>query len=295
MKRLIVNSMPSFFIKAFASPYVAGNSLKKAVSLSDSLFKEKKIYSTLDVLGEEERNKDEIAKTKELYLNTLEAIAGKEHTSISVKPSHFGYFIEPATCEEIIEQIAIHAFNQKTEMTIDMEDTNLTDWTLNLYRKLKPKYSNLTTVLQSRLFRTENDINSMKGITGSFRLCIGIYNVPAKEAYQDKTDMKDNMIKLLRILLSDGHFVAVATHDEGYIQRALSLIEEMKIPPGRVEFQMLLGVPRDRVQKFLIEKGYRVRLYLPFATHWGQAIAYLRRRMLNNPHMVIYVLKNLFG
>lgn len=294
LKKFVANSIPSPFVKIFASPYVSGDSLEKALNSVDSLFREKRILSTVDLLGEAERIKEKVLAAVFAYEKTLDAIKERNYASISIKPSQFGYYIDKSFCKENIERILEKANSQNTLVTIDMEDIDLTDFTLELYCELKPKYPNTGTVLQSRLYRTEKDIDKLDGLKAHIRLCIGIYNVSKEYAYTRKKDMKENFMKLLRKLLKKGHFAAIATHDKIYIRKALELLDEMKVPKEQREFQMLMGVPRDDMQKELVERGEKVRLYVPYALSWSDAIAYLRRRMIESPSMTGLVLKNLF-
>ncbi|MFB3851969.1 MAG: proline dehydrogenase family protein [Acidobacteriota bacterium] len=293
LKKFVANSIPAPLVKIFASPYVSGDSLEKALNAVDSLFREKRILSTVDLLGEAEKTKEKVLTAVSAYEKTLDAIKERNYASISIKPSQFGYYIDKSFCKENIERILEKANSQNTLVTIDMEDIDLTDFTLELYSELKPKYPNAGTVLQSRLYRTEKDIDKLEGLKAHIRLCIGIYNVKKEYAYTKKKDMKENLLKLLRKLLEKGHFVAIATHDKIYIRKALEILDEMKIPKEQREFQMLMGVPRDDMQKELIERGEKVRLYVPYALSWSDAIAYLRRRMIESPSMTALVLKNL--
>ena len=293
-RKTVANMIPSPLVKIFASPYVSGDSMEKALSKVDSLFREKRILSTIDILGEAEKSKEKVLGAVSQYEKTLDAIKERNYSSISIKPSQFGYYIDPNFCKENIERVVSKALSQNTLVTIDMEDIDLTDYTLNLYCELKPKYPNVGTVLQSRLFRTEKDIDRLDGLKAHIRLCIGIYTVSKDLAYTKKKDMKDNLLKLLRKLFEKGHFVAIGTHDVKYLRKALEIIDEMKIPKEMREFQMLMGVPRDAMQRELVEKGENVRLYVPYAVSWSDAMAYLRRRMAESPSMTLLVLKNLF-
>jgi proline dehydrogenase len=293
IKKFVANSIPAPFVKIFASPYVSGDSLEKALNTVDSLFREKRILSTVDLLGEAEKTKEKVSTAVNAYEKTLDAIKERNYASISIKPSQFGCYIDKSFCKENIERILEKANSQNTLVTIDMEDIDLTDFTLELYSELKPKYPNAGTVLQSRLYRTEKDIDRLDNLKAHIRLCIGIYNVSKEYAFTRKKDMKENLLKLLRKLLERGHFVAIATHDKIYIRKALEILDEMKVPKEQREFQMLMGVPRDDMQKELIERGEKVRLYVPYALSWSDAIAYLRRRMIESPSMTGLVLKNL--
>lgn len=292
-KRFIANAIPAYFVRVFAAPYVAGDSLEKALSTADGLYRDRGVLTTLDVLGEMEKEREPVRKAVDLYLETASILKDRPHCTISVKPGHFGYYVDPQFCRDNIEELAARCQAQGTGLTVDMEDTDLTDFTLRLYRDFKPKYPVMGTVLQSRLLRTEADVDSLDGLNAHIRLCIGIYNVPAPLAYTSKREMKENLLKLLRKLIDRGHYVCVATHDIRYIEKARQVLAEMKVPRERFEFQMLLGVPRDRVQHELVSSGEKVRLYVPFAVHWDDAIAYLRRRMIESPFMAGLVLKNL--
>ncbi len=289
----VANAIPGRLVRVFAAPYVSGDSLDNGLAMTDRLFNERHVSSTLDVLGEAEKTKEKVTKAVEVYHRALAATRNRPYSTLSIKPGHFGYYVDPDFCFANIEGMAKACQEAGRGLTIDMEDTDLTDWTLATYKALKPKYPILGTVLQARLYRTEKDIDSLDGLNAHIRLCIGIYNVPGTLAYTKKRDMKENLLKLLRKLVERGHYVCVGTHDNEYIAKARAILEEMKVPKDRCEFQMLLGVPRDAVQKQIIEAGYTMRLYVPFAEDWDDAIAYLRRRMVEGPSITALVLKNL--
>ena len=293
-RKTLVNLIPGPLVRVFAAPYVAGDSLEKALAAADKFHAEKKLDITLDILGEAETTESKVKAAVEVYYRALAALKNRPFCTLSIKPGHFGYYVSPAFCRTNIENFAKACQEAGRGLTVDMEDTDITDWTLQLYRELKPKYPILGTVLQSRLFRTEKDIDSLAGVGAHIRNCIGIYNVPASLAMTNKRDMKENLLKLTRKLATGGHYVAVATHDVEYIKKARAILEELKVPKNRCEFQMLLGVPRDAIQKELVEAGYTVRVYLPFAEDWRDSIAYLRRRLIESPTMVFLVLKNIF-
>jgi len=288
-----VRSIPGTMVRVFAAPYVAGDSLEKALKAADSLHRERSLFSTLDVLGEMERDRAKVRSAVGLYLRTLDAVRGRPHCTISVKPGHFGYYVDPSFCRDNLEEMAAACQESGTGLTIDMEDTDLTDFTLRTYVEMKPRYPILGTVLQSRLYRTERDVDALDGLRAHIRLCIGIYRVPEPLATQDKREMKENLLRLTDTLLDRGHYVCIGTHDLKYIRKAWDLMKSKGVDPERYEFQMLLGVPREKMQQELVEAGEKVRLYIPYSAHWDDAIAYLRRRMLENTSMMGLVLKNL--
>jgi proline dehydrogenase len=292
LKTALLNLIPDPMVVFFSRPYVAGNSMKAAIDLADRIYKEKGILSTIDVLGEEVQNEADSKRALDLYLKTIDALGNRKHASVSFKPGHMGYYISKDFCRKNIETICKAGYEKGLEITIDMEDTDQTDFTLQVYREMVEKYPGTGTVLQARLWRTNADIDLLDGITATVRLCIGIYEVP-RYVYKTKPAMKENLLALMKKLFDKGHVVQIATHDETIVRRAVDYIEEWKIPKERFEFQMLLGVPRGRLIGELRAKGYDVRLYIPFCERWKDGIHYLRRRLNGNPNFIIYVMKNI--
>ncbi len=294
-RRFVANAIPGRLVRAFAAPYVAGDSLEKGLAVADRLYRDGGIETTLDVLGEAEKTEAKVTAAVEIYHRALDALKDRPYCTLSIKPGHFGYYVDPVFCAANIERLARCCQAAGRGLTVDMEDTDVTDWTLATYGALKAKYPVMGTVLQSRLFRTLDDVDRLDGLNAHVRLCIGIYNVPGKLAYTNKREMKENLLRVLRKLVERGHYVCVGTHDTLYIAKARALLEEMGVPKNRCEFQMLLGVPREATQRELRAAGYTVRLYVPFALDWDDAVAYLRRRMVESPSMAGLVLKNLAG
>ncbi len=294
VKKSVVDLIPGRLVRVFAAPYVSGDSLDKGLAVADRLFEERGILTTLDVLGEAEKTEAKVRGAVENYLRALEAVKGRAYCTLSIKPGHFGFYVSPDLCRKNVEEMAAACQAAGRGLTVDMEDMDLTDFTLDLYRDLKPKYPILGTVLQSRLHRTLDDVDRFDGLKAHVRACIGIYNVGPDKAVTNRRQMKENLLTLIGKLFDRGHYVCIATHDMEYLAKARDLVARKGIPKDRYEFQMLLGVPRDHIQKELVATGETVRLYVPFASDWDDAIAYLRRRMLESPSMSLLVLKNLF-
>jgi proline dehydrogenase len=171
-----------------------------------------------------------------------------------------------------------------------MEDHTTTDSTLGMYRRFAARFPRIGVVLQSRLFRTERDVLDLAPLRPSVRLCLGIYREPAAVALQDKPAMKERLLELLEAMWTNGQYVAIATHDEAVIRRALDLAGRLGKTAADYEIQMLLGVPRSRIQKEVMARGIKVRLYVPYGVHWYN---YCLRRLDNNPDMARMVLGNL--
>ena len=149
-------------------------------------------------------------------------------------------------------------------------------------------------MLQSRLFRTGDDIVALHAKPCKVRICIGIYKEPKAIAFTDKPAMKDKLFDFVQLLLDKGHYPEIATHDEPLIHRCIEYLDRRGCPKSAYEFQMLLGVPRQDIQTQIVSDGRLMRLYVPFAEEWRYAIAYCKRRMAANPMMGAYVMKNLF-
>ena len=163
-----------------------------------------------------------------------------------------------------------------------MEDSSTTDATLRLYRELYAGgRENLGVVLQARLRRTLADAVGLANV----RLCKGIYVEPASIAFQEPDQIRENFRATLRVLLGQGSYVGIATHDEALIVDALTQVRERGLAPDRYEFQMLLGVRASRGDA-LVRDGHRLRVYVPFGAHWYE---YSMRRLQENPKIAGYV------
>ena len=174
MKAFLVNLLPSFGVKFFARAYVAGVGIDCGIKKSRELWEEQQITSTIDMLGEEVTNREEVGQIVQIYSSLIEKLKDETFPKhISVKPTSLGLDIDKDLCFENFEQILKIATEAQITVTLDMEDSNYTDATLELYKTLKPKYE-FGTVLQSRLFRTKDDILSLNGMHARVRMCIGV-------------------------------------------------------------------------------------------------------------------------
>ncbi len=317
--RDIVDKIPVDLVLFMAQPYIAGEKAQDAVTIAHKLWNAHGYTSTLDILGEDMSSDADCDASVQNYKDLADSIAinpltvQKQHEqmTISLKPSMFSTRApgqegsEPALARAFsrIEVITAYARERSINVTLEAEDFRWTDFQLNTYFDLLKKgYSNLGTVLQSRLFRTEKDIKrfdvDLKG--KRVRMVIGIYNESPNIAYTDKTIMKDLLVKYAGELLSKGVYVEVATHDETCLNSFINkVVIPNKVSPAQFETQFLHGVPRDHLQQSLTQGQYTdgvpvlVRKYLPFGP--GKvAGAYCRRRLKENPNMIGYGIKNLF-
>lgn len=302
----LVRLIPPPLVRFFAGPYVAGDSLAKAMDVAADLWNSRQLLTTLDLLAEGIESSKQVARNMETYRRMIDAVAVDDRlphpacATISLKPSSFTTAPLDAggTAEgsrDAAFSLCAHAKDRQVGLTLDMESRHWTDFTLDLLDDLHAAgHTHIGAVLQTRLHRTETDLGRLpKGIR--VRLVIGIYKEPKEFAIGSKPEMKARMLAYARALLERGHFVEFATHDEEWVRRFLSeVVEAGGFARDQFEVQMLYGVPRARLLGELAQQGIRARLYVPFAEGWPMAIAYLRRRLDEYPGMAWLVLKNWF-
>ncbi len=293
LKRFVISLAPTPLVKLFASPYVAGDSIEAAVDTAQKLWEERRVCSTIDLLGEELESDEEVQYSVDVYERLLDALGSQDYATISLKPTQLGSHRGRENCQEVIRGIVLRAEQYKIKVNLDMEDHSLTDMTLDIFRALKKDHPTFGTVLQSRLFRTDDDIISLKDMNARIRICIGIYNEPKEIALQSKPEMKKKLLQQVELLFKEGHYPEIATHDEAVINEAINIAEKLNIKKDQYEVQMLMGVPKQAIQDELVQDGILVRLYVPFAEKWKYATAYCKRRLAANPAMAAYILKNI--
>jgi proline dehydrogenase len=278
----VLPAVPKPLVRALASPYIAGPTLEAAVGVVHRLNREGKA-ATIDVLGEEITRDEEAREIAGAYHRVLARAESEQlDANISVKLTGLGLGLDYALCRENLLSLVEDARVRGNFVRIDMEDSSTTDDTLRLYRDLRTAgYANLGVVLQARLQRTPADAHGLDNV----RLCKGIYLEPPDIAYEDADEIRENFRATLGALLDDGSYVGIATHDEELIEDALGQIRARGLAPTEYEFQMLLGVRSDRGDE-LVRAGHRLRVYVPFGTHWYE---YSVRRLQENPKIAGYV------
>ena len=295
LKNTIIDLMPGPLVRTFAAPYIAGKGIGSGVTKADELHARQGLYSTVDLLAEEVFSREDVEATVQVYLRMVEALKDRAFASISLKPTSLGINESEAYCQENLRRIAAAAAIHGLHITLDMEGRHFTDVTLRMFKAIRNEFDNFGIVLQSRLFRTSEDIKTLHTKRCKVRICIGIYREPADVALQDKADMKAKLFEQVQLLLDHGHYPEIATHDEPLVRRCIAYLDQKGVPKDAYEFQMLLGVPRTELQQEIVKRGQIVRLYVPFAEDWKYAVHYMKRRLAANPAMVLMVMKNMFG
>ncbi len=278
------------FAKKTARRFVAGETLKEGIEAAKVL-NSSGIDVTMDFLGENTKNEEEAINCSKEIINILDAIE-KEKISgnVSLKLTQLGLDLDEEFCKKILVNILEEAKKRNNFVRIDMESSDYTDKTLNLFYTVFESYKNVGIVIQAYLYRSIKDVEEIIKRGGRIRLCKGAYKEPKKVAFPKKKDVNENFIKIMKVLLDSKIYHAIATHDEKMINATISYVEEKNIPRDSFEFQMLYGIRRD-LQNKLVKDGWKVRIYLPYGTHW---YPYYMRRLAERPANLFFILRNLF-
>lgn len=270
------------------SRFVAGRSLADEVAVVKKLFSDG-ILTTLDFLGENITTLEEAQHSYKNYVSSFEPIQPYKAT-VSIKLTQFGLDISPDACTRSVMDLARCAQQFGASVEVDMESSAYTQETIQIVEALNRQFPGRVRVaLQAYLFRTEQDILSLSEQRIPVRLCKGAYRESASIAFTQKAEVDANYRKLARLLLTRGADPAIASHDEAMIADCLACIKEQNIAPQRFEFQMLYGIRRD-LQRDLVAKGYRLRLYVPYGDAW---FPYFMRRLAERPANLVFLARNL--
>jgi proline dehydrogenase len=278
--------------KSLANRFVAGETIDTALAAVVRL-NARGITASLDLLGESVHNEAEARAAGKAYVTMLDRIhQQKAQANVSVKLTAMGLDVSEDLCVTIMHDILQRAREYQTFVRIDMESTEYTQRTLDLFeQRLYPAYrENVGIVLQSYLYRTFADVQRANLIKARVRICKGAYKEPETVAYPEKKDVDSTYVRCMHELMLKGNYPGIATHDEAIIKEAKRFAKENDIARNRFEFQMLYGVRRD-LQDKLVREGYRMRVYVPFGTQW---YPYLMRRLAERPANVAFLTGSVF-
>ena len=275
---------------SFARRFIAGETIEEAIDCARTL-QAQGLLLTLDYLGESVRTMEEATAATREYLRLMDVIvASGIERNISLKLTQLGVDVDRATCVDNLRRILDPGARHGFFVRIDMENSPYTEVTLEIFETLwQQDYRNVGVALQAQLLHTERDVRRMNELGARVRLVKGAYKEPASVAYQQKTAVEDAFIRLTRLLLDEGTYPAIATHDPAMIAQTRTHVMGRHIARDRFEFQMLYGIRRD-LQRSLAAEGYRMRIYLPFGRQW---FPYFMRRLGERPENVAFVLKAL--
>ena len=254
------------------------------------------ISVTVDNLGENVTNADEARASGNLYHQLLDDITARHlNANISLKLTHMGLDVDEKLAREIVSGLVSKAagMNPRCFVRVDMEGSPYTQRTLDFVHELHRMPGNqgaVGTVIQSYLKRSESDVEKLLAEGIRIRLCKGAYKEPPEIAFQQKSDVDANYVKLMKVLMKSKTYHGLATHDEKIINQAKEFALREQIAKDAFEFQMLYGIRRD-LQENLVRDGWRVRVYIPFGTEW---YPYFMRRLAERPANVFFIAKNIF-
>ncbi len=277
-----------------SSRFVAGNQVEDAIRVAAELNR-KGITVSVDNLGENVTNVEEARASAQLYHRLLDQMAANQlQANISLKLTHMGLDVDEQLARELVRGLVQKAATMSPPnfVRVDMEGSPYTQRTLDFVHELHRQPGNsghVGTVIQSYMLRAEADVEKLLAERIRIRLCKGAYKEPPEVAFQKKSDVDANYVKLMKVLLKSGVYHGLATHDENIINETKAFAIRENIPRDAFEFQMLHGIRRD-LQQSLVRDGWRMRVYIPFGTEW---YPYFMRRLAERPANVFFIAKNI--
>lgn len=273
--------------RTVARRFVAGEKPEDAIRAARAL-DQAGMPVSLDYLGESVRSREEARAAADVYLGLLDRIAADRlRANVSLKLTQMGQDIDDEFLRHNLGRVLDRAAQHDIFVRLDMESSEYTQRTLDFFRRLWGEgVRHVGVVIQSYLYRSEADVRWLNELGARVRLCKGAYSEPETAAFPEKADVDANFVRLMRLLLSEGRYAGIATHDPAMIRATQEYARERGFPPSAYEFQMLYGVRRD-LQQRLVRAGYNLRVYVPFGEAW---YPYLMRRMAERPANLLFLL-----
>ena len=276
-----------------SSRFVAGTTIDDALRATREI-NALGMSVSLDNLGENVTNPEEARSSAALYHQLLDSIAREGlNANVSLKLTHMGLDVDESLARELVSGLVAKAASLNSFVRVDMEGSPYTQRTLDFVHELHRRAGHggkVGAVIQSYLYRSEKDVEALLAERIRIRLCKGAYKESSDIAYQKKSDVDANYVRLMKRLLKSGVYHGIATHDEKMIHATIEFARAEHIAADAFEFQMLHGIRRD-LQQQLVREGWRMRVYIPFGTEW---YPYFMRRLAERPANVFFLLKNLF-
>lgn len=278
--------------RSFARRFIAGETVEEALEACRAV-QARGMSTTLDHLGESVSSlADADAATRD-YLQLMERIAtAGVDRNISIKLTQLGLDIDLGMAVDNLRRLLEAARRLDFFVRIDMESHAFVQPTLDVFDTIwQQEYRHAGVTLQSALHRSEQDLDHAIALSARVRLVKGAYKESHAVAYRRKADVDRAFVRMLRRLLVEGNYPAIATHDPVMIAEAKRAAAEHQAGRDRFEFQMLYGIRRD-MQAALAAEGYRVRVYVPYGREW---FPYFMRRLGERPANVLFVARNLLA
>ena len=248
----------------FAKQWIAGDSIDDALKSAKLSYKNGR-HAIVNKLGEYHKSKTQINKTVKEYQKIVSSFRKwKIRGAISVKPTQVGLSISKKECIKNFQKIIKKATLSHIFVWIDMESSDHTDETIEIYYDMFARYERVGIAIQANLKRTRNDLIDLLEHGAKIRLVKGAYKENSRIAFQTKQKVDENFVRLMKILFRKGNEFGIASHDSKMINLAMKLSKKYK---RKFEFQMLKGI-RDELKPILVKKHFVVSDYIPYGTNW---------------------------
>ncbi len=281
-RKMITETRPG---RALSTRFVAGETLGQAIAAAVEL-NGKGATVSLDHLGEHVTDRPQAEAARDDYLACLDAIG--EHGvegNISVKLSQLGMGLDDGVAGESLDALARRAAAVGTTVSVDMEESEVTQLTIDLYSAAQKVHGNLGLAVQAYLYRTKRDLDTIMPLGGHIRLCKGAYAESPDVAMQSRQEVDKSFDQLTHLLMGDdGVRPAIASHDTARLEVAADLAGQRSAP---YEYQMLYGV-RTALQEKMLTDGDPLRVYVPYGVAW---YPYLTRRMAERPSNLVFFMR----
>jgi proline dehydrogenase len=286
----VATSVPGF--RGFSRRFVAGTTQRDVVDAVRRL-NAQGFDATVSFLGEAVTMRAEVDAAVCEFTSYTDAVrANGLRSHLSIKLTELGLAFDRGLAAESLETVLSHASGDPPVFVrIDMEDSLYTQATLDLFRAARARHAHVGVVVQAYLRRSASDIEALAAAGAPVRLVKGAYREPEDVAFQSKDAVDASFARLTDSYFAsmhDGAWLAVATHDARMVRAAIRAAEARGVPRGGYEFQMLYGIRTD-LQRSLLSEGYRVRVYVPYGSHW---YPYLMRRLAERPANLWFFLRN---
>jgi len=270
-----------------AKQWIAGDTIDDALKSSKLSYKNGR-HAIVNKLGEYHKSKTQINKTVKEYQKIVSSFRKwKVRGAISVKPTQIGLSISKKECIRNFQILIKKAASSHIFLWIDMESSDHTDETIEIYYHLFARYERLGIAIQANLKRTKNDLIDLLEHGAKIRLVKGAYKENSRIAFQSKEKVDGNYVRLMKILFKNGNEFGIATHDSKMIDLAISLSKKYK---RKFEFQMLKGI-RDELKPILVKKQFVVSDYIPYGTNW---LSYSIRRVKERKRNILLLGSSFF-
>ena len=283
----VVDRMP--VTRALVRRFVAGPSAGDALRVIGGL-EERGLTTAVTYLGENVVTPADADQATRAYLDLVEEIRRRKlRCEPSIKLTHLGLDLDAGLCEANVTKLLDTAATSQTRIWIDMESSEYTDRTLDLYARLRAKHRNVATVVQAYLRRTADDVERLVAIGATLRLCKGAYQESPRIAYTTRAEIDASYARLATRLLADdarkaGVYPGFATHDDRLQRHVVTTARTVGATAW--EIQMLSGI-RPELHDGLLADRVPLRVLVSYGEAW---YGFFMRRLAERPANLRFVL-----